>query len=702
LGSGSTCYLELPAPLLAASYSSSWESDYHNTKPFFIHDYGCHCGDMDASSDGVLHSMLFHSNIELAFACCYNSGYGWGAFNSTGSSSATLQKSFWDYLFDTASHSGGTMNWQISKAQAWAKDLLAPSLGWPEDTYGTWRSAIQNYLYFGDPAQLLKPPANFDHNVGVQSVDAPSHVSAGTTVDFYTTVVNNGTNDEYNVLVEFLVDDVVLDSASIPTFDSQSSEQLSFAHYVADVGIYEIMIRISIPGGEEDYYLDNEKVTSVIAGPDVAVASIDVPGHASVGMNTTVEGLVENLGTSDENVTVYLVINGVDQDNQLGFISSGDSETVSFDWVPSELGTYPVQIRAELSGAEPYTENNQMSQDVHVFNARGYVLIVDDDDGDSYETYYQDASLAAEYLYDVWDHNSQGTPSAATMGDYDAVIWFMGDDYYETLSSQDMTSLGTYLNAGGRLFITSQDIGYDIGSTGFYSNYLHANYLTDSTGIDTLNGVAGDPISDGLTIVISGGDGADNQYWKDGISAISPAVEIFDYQGSAYSGGLRVDTGTYQLVYLSFGFEAINNGPDRSTVMQRILDWLIGVETVDTLEVSLACVPSSGTVPFTLGIGVQVTNTTSDSSRRYWGNMSVDTQGGYSIPSWFSGALTIAAGDTHSVGFYQQIPSHPTVIGVNTITVTGTDITAAPFNQPPYPPSGDTDVDDCTVTGIAP
>ncbi|GAF72615.1 unnamed protein product, partial [marine sediment metagenome] len=27
--------------------STSWEADYHNTKPFFLHDYGCHCGDMD-------------------------------------------------------------------------------------------------------------------------------------------------------------------------------------------------------------------------------------------------------------------------------------------------------------------------------------------------------------------------------------------------------------------------------------------------------------------------------------------------------------------------------------------------------------------------------------------------------------------------------------------------------------------------------
>jgi hypothetical protein len=136
--------------------NSSWESSYHNTFPFFIHDYGCHCGDMDAADDGVLHSMLFHSDTELAFACVYNTGYGWGHFSHTGSSSAVQQKSFWDYMFDVTSHSGSCDNWQMGKAQAYSKDLMAPTLSWSD---GSWRSIIQCCLLFGDPGQKLKPPS---------------------------------------------------------------------------------------------------------------------------------------------------------------------------------------------------------------------------------------------------------------------------------------------------------------------------------------------------------------------------------------------------------------------------------------------------------------------------------------------------------------------------------------------------------------
>jgi hypothetical protein len=137
---------------------NDWESNYHNTQPFFIYDFGCHCGDMDAADDGVLHSMLFHSDTELAFACVYNTCYGWGSFSDTNSSSALLMKLFWDYLFDTVNNSGDPVNWTLGKAHAWSKDAMAPTINW---TYsgapGSWRAVIQGCLLFGDPAQRIKP-----------------------------------------------------------------------------------------------------------------------------------------------------------------------------------------------------------------------------------------------------------------------------------------------------------------------------------------------------------------------------------------------------------------------------------------------------------------------------------------------------------------------------------------------------------------
>jgi hypothetical protein len=138
-------------------YDDDWANLYHNTKPFFIHDYGCHCGDFDDGDDGIIETMLFHSDVELAFGCVYNTGYGWGQFESTNSSSAFQAKAFWDYFLDTENNSGAFSNWQIGVAHSWSKDQMAPMINW-DFSYGTWRGIIECCLLFGDPAQMLKSP----------------------------------------------------------------------------------------------------------------------------------------------------------------------------------------------------------------------------------------------------------------------------------------------------------------------------------------------------------------------------------------------------------------------------------------------------------------------------------------------------------------------------------------------------------------
>ena len=137
--------------------ASDWAANYHNTRPFFIHDYGCHCGDFDDGDDGVIETMLFHSDVELAFGCVYNTGYGWGQFESTNSSSAFQAKAFWDYFLDMENNSGAFSNWQFGVGHAWSKDQMAPMINW-DYSYGTWRGVIECCLLFGDPAQMLKTP----------------------------------------------------------------------------------------------------------------------------------------------------------------------------------------------------------------------------------------------------------------------------------------------------------------------------------------------------------------------------------------------------------------------------------------------------------------------------------------------------------------------------------------------------------------
>jgi parallel beta-helix repeat protein len=160
------------------------------------------------------------------------------------------------------------------------------------------------------------------------------------------------------------------------------------------------------------------------------------------------------------------------------------------------------------------------------------VLLVDDDEGAAYETYYNGSLINNGIGYDYWNTSSQGSPTSANLSSYPVVIWFTGDA--GTLTSTEQYELEGYLNAGGNLFLTGQDIGYDLIMNGnddgvFYSNYLHATFVMDNANKYALAGMAGDPISDGLVIGISDGDGAGNQEWPSGILPGENATTVFYY-----------------------------------------------------------------------------------------------------------------------------------------------------------------------------
>ena len=100
---------------------------------------------MDAADDGVLHSMLFHSDTELAFAVVFNTCYGWGNFDTTNSSSAFQTKEFWSYFLDMDNKSVDFSNWQLGKGHAFSKDRMAPTINWDYST-GTWRMVKSNVI----------------------------------------------------------------------------------------------------------------------------------------------------------------------------------------------------------------------------------------------------------------------------------------------------------------------------------------------------------------------------------------------------------------------------------------------------------------------------------------------------------------------------------------------------------------------------
>ena len=221
------------------------------------------------------------------------------------------------------------------------------------------------------------------------------------------------------------------------------------------------------------------------------------------------------------------------------------------------------------------------------------ILLVDDDWEDccgdvNVDGFYRGILEENGVSYGVWDHSRQGSPSAETLKSFPVVIWFTEWDF-PSLDSLDRAALRAYMDSGGNLYLSGQDLGWDLNEnpgtddqTTFFNDYLRADWGGDDAGTRNVEGVLGDPISHGLNFTLyQPGLQKDLQY-PDWFSPKEGAKPIFHYDNGK-AMGLRYQ-GDYRLVYTGMGLEAFGSGitskaPDdindiQRTVLTRILTYL--------------------------------------------------------------------------------------------------------------------------------
>jgi len=253
----------------------------------------------------------------------------------------------------------------------------------------------------------------------------------------------------------------------------------------------------------------------------------------------------------------------------------------------------------QISGAGPYSASDTFEVPL----ARKPVFLVDDDDGEDYEVYFVSALNSLGIWFDAWEYDLLGLPPDSILGSYKAVVWTTGDDFGSvgnpsTLTAEDQAKLQAYLENGGRLFLSSQDLLYDNEPNDFITNYLHVAGHSDDRGINSVAGVSGDFISDGMAISLSYPfdnlsdyivpdpdatgifyrTGKASPSSREGRSALS-RLEGENGDNSDYCALRYPATGIpdYQVVFFAFPFEAIPQSeadPDNAkTVMGKIMDW---------------------------------------------------------------------------------------------------------------------------------
>jgi len=120
-----------------------------------------------------------------------------------------------------------------------------------------------------------------------------------------------------------------------------------------------------------------------------------------------------------------------------------------------------------------------------------------------------------------------------------------------------------------------------------------------------------------------------------------------------------------------------------------------------TVTADLNCVPASGMLPFSCRFRCSLRNHWHGKRRMHAG---VDAQlaDGTLFENWRSADVVLDDVEERHYSWTQNLPAHPWLAGDNIFRFRATDISPAPFNQPPYPASGWTGNDECVVEGILP
>ena len=203
----------------------------------------------------------------------------------------------------------------------------------------------------------------------------------------------------------------------------------------------------------------------------------------------------------------------------------------------------------------------------------------------SFTTSYAEPLSALGRHFDCADNDAliAGSVSAA---DYAGLIWFVGDNSVSdrTLRPAEQQILASYLETGGRVFLSGSEIGYDIGRSGsvneniaWYASYLRAVYGGDkATGLS----YAGSPGS-----IFEGLSGQFGQtYPEDYPDYITPtggSARCLDYSSSQYAsvqyaGPFESSAQEGRLVYLGFTFETIASLAQRQSLLDRTLTFFEG------------------------------------------------------------------------------------------------------------------------------
>ncbi len=438
---------------------------------------------------------------------------------------------------------------------------VPPTRGWTQYQDHSW---VSNYMVFMGFEGLMDSIKDVDAGVnGIYATGVQPFFLAGDTIEMAVRVANYGFDslpNAYFALTGPFAADTVLDMA----IGDEDSVTLTGNWVPNDTGYYNFIAYSNYPGDERT---SNDTLsTSFYVRP----------------LRQLTGNISDTANGNGVNAKVYLQF--VD-DTGTVYFDSTTSDSVSGDFSIFLIDSlYRAVVRTRIPYPDMVVEDIYVTPDsistVNIVTGPADLLIVNRDNEERYAEYYTSCLDSLGMTYKLWAPLSQGIFPVSRITEFnnDVIIWYTGRAVTNTVTPAEQDSLMQFMNSGGLLLLSGQNIGEEISASPFYTDWLHAQLVNDSIHSlrcypDTL-----DSLGQYLTKIFTVGS-APSQFSRDEISSDGNAHEFLFYDtlltqcaavwyNSFFPG--------YRVIYCAFGLEAINQIAGHMSlteVLAEFLDW---------------------------------------------------------------------------------------------------------------------------------
>jgi len=239
-------------------------------------------------------------------------------------------------------------------------------------------------------------------------------------------------------------------------------------------------------------------------------------------------------------------------------------------------GRYPVKVSAYGFTSAVFDVTFPALQPVNVVLSSVNSLLLVDGGGWGQSRaqieYYRQSLNRLGQSFDEWNVSQLGIPTLQQLRSYAQLLWFRP---YGGLDMETQSVLRSYLDGGGRLILSGQDIALSSSLQGnFLETTLAATFQADDVAGRNLGGVVGDPVGDGLSLNLSLSGGQRDNAYVDAVTPTTGGSACFTYTSApAHAGAVRIERSNSRTVFFSFNWEGISDPAVRDVVLSRCLLW---------------------------------------------------------------------------------------------------------------------------------